>query len=195
MNYKELLDMLEIESPEEFEYFENIAALIEAEEKIEFEALAILLKNIDTKVLAQLLEEYFSEILNGVPDSATEFYTLLQTVGMSLAGMASAMTNEEDIALFCDELYRFKTWFVLDNCVNVRPENKAGSFNKVTPLEAIISARAEKFGGEGALEYDFEPALNYEIKDYVMSFTDMANVLEYEPENPEEQSMDGDLFI
>ena len=34
MDYNELLDMLEIESPDEFEYFEHFVSLIECDEEI-----------------------------------------------------------------------------------------------------------------------------------------------------------------
>lgn len=194
MNYDELLELLDIDEPSQFQYFENISELIETEEEYEFEDFALLIKNVDNKVLAELLDEYFTEILNGVPDSATEFYTLLQTIGMSLIGMANGVEEEEDVALLCDEIYRFRNWFTFDTCVNVRPENSGEQFKRVTPLEALISSRAEQFESEGALEYDFEPALNYELKDYVMSFRDVASAQDYDDMPNENGLEDGYLF-
>lgn len=39
MDRDELYELLDIEAPSDFEYFENLAALIECEEHIEFEEL------------------------------------------------------------------------------------------------------------------------------------------------------------
>lgn len=175
MNYEELLEMLDLDDPSGFEYFENLADLLECNEEISMSAIARLIKDVDNKVLAELLEEYFNEVLNGVPDSATEFYTLLQTIGLSMSGMAAGMIEEDDVTIFCEELDRFRNWYTEYGIVNVRPEGgDISDFRSVSPLEALSMARAEKLVSGEAYEYDFEPALDYELKDYVMSFSDVA---------------------
>ena len=70
MNYGELLELLEISSPEEFEYFENVADLIECERVIGEEALTELFAQINGSIFSELIENYFSELLEKIPDRA-----------------------------------------------------------------------------------------------------------------------------
>ena len=46
MKFEELLDILDIEGPEEFKFFENFSDLIECEEEVEYDALYSLIKSI-----------------------------------------------------------------------------------------------------------------------------------------------------
>ena len=62
MDKDELYELLDIEAPSDFEYFENLAALIECEEHIEFEELYALLKDVNKESLLTLISNYFEEI-------------------------------------------------------------------------------------------------------------------------------------
>ena len=63
-----LYELLDIDTPADFQYFENLAALLECEDEIDDQALAQLLEGVDKKTLAELLHNYFEEMTdNYVP--------------------------------------------------------------------------------------------------------------------------------
>ena len=170
-DYERLLEMLDIEDPSGFEYFENMADLIETEEEFSDEAIARLLIQVDGPGFAAILEEYFSELLKGVPDSETELYTLLQTIGLSLCGMSKTAEGEQK-AVFCDEFLRFKKWYTGEKSVAMREDG--GKFDPVSLMDALTFVREERLTPGKNYEFDFEDALEYELSDYVISFSDIA---------------------
>ena len=54
-----LYELLDIDTPADFQYFENLAALLECEDEIDDQVLAQLLEGVDKKTLAELLHNYF----------------------------------------------------------------------------------------------------------------------------------------
>lgn len=68
MNKRELYALLDIESPEEFEYFENLADYLECEEELDYTDVAELFNGVNKDVLAQLCDNYFEKY----PDSFRE---------------------------------------------------------------------------------------------------------------------------
>ena len=61
MDRDKLYEILDIESPDEFEYYENLSALLEADEMIDSDLILALLKEIELEKLADMLESYFDE--------------------------------------------------------------------------------------------------------------------------------------
>ena len=88
IEYKQLMKILEIAEPEEFEYFENMADLIECEYTISDAAIANLFRYVDGETLAELIENYFSDILEHLPENQDEIYLLINNIGMNLIGLA-----------------------------------------------------------------------------------------------------------
>ena len=72
MGIEEVLELLEIDSLDQFEHFEHLAELIECGEDISYDAFATLLQGVDTDGFSELLDKYFEEILQGIPDDAIE---------------------------------------------------------------------------------------------------------------------------
>ena len=87
MNKRELYALLDIESPEEFEYFENLADYLECEEELDYTDVAELFNGVNKDVLAQLCDNYFEEISGFVPGSQTEVFTILENIRRALVGM------------------------------------------------------------------------------------------------------------
>lgn len=187
----ELTELLELDAPEDFQYFENLADLIECDEEIPYELIYQLIKDVDFKKLSELLKQYFEEILENVPDSGTEIYTLLDTIGMSLTGMSAHMEEENDVVLFCEELDRFRRWYTKDSEVYMECEDD-GKSSHVTLAEAITNARIEKLEGS-SYAYDFEKCLDYDIKEYIVSFKDMMDLANDEEDAPFVSA--GDAFM
>ena len=80
MDIKQLMGYLDISSPGEFEYFENMADLFESDYEIDADTLNELFSSIDTEILSDLIMSYFEEIMENVPDTEIELYSLLKTI-------------------------------------------------------------------------------------------------------------------
>lgn len=171
MNYEDLMTYLDLEDPSELEYFETMADLIESEEYIEQEALFELFYNANKNKVSMLIDEYFEEISNGLPDDSDGIYSLLDQMRLCLIGLAENGIDESDIRLFTDEFSRFREWYVYESQVEVIPDEGPSGFQCVR--DAIATARAEKVGG-CEYRYDFEQALSYEIDSYTMSIAELA---------------------
>ncbi len=172
LNKEKLYQLLDIEEPEDFEYFENIAALLECEEEIEEEAFAQLVRDVDKKTLADLIYNYFEEVTEFVPDDAMELYTLLEHIKFSLMGMASQSEQENVLVNLIDEINRFRKWYSKES--QVLCTSFTGEEDGTVPLrDALVLARAEKLMGENYV-YDFSLCLDYPLEEYMMSFGDLA---------------------
>lgn len=172
MNFEELLDYLDLEEAAQFEYFEAMADLIESEDYIEQEALYQLFDDADKTMITELLEDYFEDILEGLPDASSEIYSLLHQIKVMLIGLSSNIEEESDLRLFTDEFHRFRNWYSHESDVELTPED-GGKKLYHTVRDAITAARLENLGGE-KYRYDFENALDYELDSYSMSFADLA---------------------
>lgn len=86
MDRDKLYEILDIESPDEFEYYENLSALLEADEMIDSDLILALLKEIELEKLADMLESYFDEWNKVIPDELAELYVTIDTVKLSIMG-------------------------------------------------------------------------------------------------------------
>ena len=190
MNYGELLELLEISSPEEFEYFENVADLIECERVIGEEALTELFAQIDGSIFSELIENYFSELLEKIPDRAIDIYTLIHTIGLSLAGLAKETgVKEGNASLLAEEFDRFRRWYMFDTAA-VITNLKSGECKTVPLSEALVTYRLETISGDEH-DYDFENCLDYPLTEYVISLSGIAEG-EYENRNREQEFYEHD---
>lgn len=175
MNLEKLLEYLDLEEAGQFEYFDNIADLVEADVEIPAESIYALFSEIEMSGFIELLNQYFEDILESVPEDSVELYTLLETVKMALVGMASNIEEEKDLILLADEFYRFRNWYSLDSKILVHQEEKDLTHEKELSLrDALTLSRMEKLGGE-KFEYTFDEAIDFEMDEYSMSFADLAS--------------------
>ena len=166
MNYKDLIEYLDIENGAELRYFEEIADLIESDEHIDYDAL---------------LDEYFNDITDGIPEDYSELFSLLEQIRMELTGVIRSISDDdpETFRNFTDRFYRFRNWYVYDSVVSVlvKEEEEAGIFGREyeqSVRDAIATARAGRLNGE-EYAFDFSMALDYDIDYYEMSFSDLIS--------------------
>lgn len=171
MDFEELLKYLDLEDVAEFEYFEAMADLMESEDYIEPEAMYKLFEGADKSMVSELLDDYFEDILEGLPENSGEIYSLLHQIKMSLMGMISGAEDENDIRKFTDEFYKFKNWYSHESEVRLSPDF-SGEDIYHSVRDAITASRLEKLGGE-KYSYDFEAALDYPLDSYTVSFSDL----------------------
>jgi hypothetical protein len=177
MDFDELLDLLEIESPDEFGYFEHFAALVECDEEIPYDLFFKILADVDTDTLIDITDNYFEDIFQGMPDDAIDIYTLLGTIRQALTGLAKNASSREERIAYVDELFKFRSWYMFDSLVHLRRLSDNAK-KDVTICEALSLARLEKLNEE-QFSYDFSDCLDYDIDEYCISI-DAALDEEYE---------------
>lgn len=179
MNYKELLVYLGIDSPEEFKFFEMMADIIESEEDIELEAIYQVFRDADKEDISSLLDDYFEEITNALPDDSDSMFSLLDQIRLLLIGLIDNAESDSDYRRFADEFNRFRIWYSYDSQVEILPDDEDEGFEDVQCLrDAITTARIDRLNGESH-RYNYDQALDYEIDSYTMSF---ANLMAAEDE-------------
>ncbi|MDR2087907.1 MAG: hypothetical protein LBP73_00950 [Clostridiales Family XIII bacterium] len=172
MDVDGLFALLEIESPEEFCFFEYYAELVESETDIPFEALRALFSAVDQRVLAELTEGYFEETLSGVPDDQTEFYTLLDSIGRNMTHLARRAENR-GLDVFTEEFLRFRRWYTTDRAV--RCENRDSRAQSETSVcEALTLSRLERLG-EPDYFFDFGDCMEYPLTASVHLLDELAD--------------------
>lgn len=181
MTKKEFYEILDIDSPEDFQYFENLAAFLECDEEPEYEDVACLVKEVDKKTLAQLIGDYFEEISDFIPDSETELYTVFDTVGRSLCGMAKNCDDETTEIKLIDEMERFRKWYSQESNAYLTALGSAKE-EVMTLRDALVCARLEALGGD-KYEYDFSECTEYPLDEYIISFGDMMAMGEEEEQD------------
>lgn len=167
MELDELMALLELDDPSEFEYFENFAEIAETDEEIPEETLFQLFSQVDPQTVSELITNYFEEILRAMPDDGTDAYLLLDNISRSLSGL---LVSEEERAkvYFSEELARFHRWYTKDSEVSCTSQETG--HEKLLPLrDALTLARLEKLDGEPH-GYDFTGCLDYEIDEFIMNF-------------------------
>ena len=173
MTLNELLEMLELEEASQFEYFENLSDLVESDEEVHSDILYQLFSDVEMEILADILGNYFDELMESVPDDAPEVYTLLDSVKMSLVGMSKNIGDETDLVRFAEQFADFRTWYSIESQVYICEVGSYTDEQCVTMRDALTFARAENLGGT-KYEYTFDEAMTLEIDEYVMSFADLA---------------------
>ncbi|MDR0853691.1 MAG: hypothetical protein LBN34_04925 [Clostridiales Family XIII bacterium] len=175
MELDELLALLDVDSPAELVYFEQYADLMENENDIPVETLSALVEEMDSDVLSEITDNYFDDMLGFIPDDAAELYTLIHTVGTTLASLAkTGETDAEDstLKMYAEELYKFRNW-LLDEGICVCTNTSTEEVKELNILEALISYRVSNLTDED-YQYDFSGALDYPIDEYIISLSALA---------------------
>lgn len=194
MDLNELFEIVDIESAEDFKYFDNFTALMESDDYIPAEVMYELFAEVDTDVLSELTDNYFEDIMEGVPEEEAELFTLLDNIKRVLKGYAENTDDERSIVLFTDEVSRFRNWYNFDTDVECQ-SRKDGSTRTVPVREALVLYRIEKLRADEYM-YDFSECLDYPLDEYVVSFTsDADGDTGYEPGNEEEELLNSDFLF
>lgn len=183
MDKQELLDLMDIEKGGDLKYFESFADLLEADEGYSSDDLYDALKGADIDLIKEFIESYFNQMQESIPAEETEFYTLFENLKNELYGLAETCASEcegeeYDRAFMelMEEIVRFHDWYVdpsLVNCVN----DETGEEEVLSVRDSLFRVRAEQFTDE-SYRFDFTDALDYELSEYVMQFSDLMGMVE-----------------
>ena len=160
MDKTTLYKKLDIESIDEFKFYENLAALLEEDDFIEENLIKDLIKEADKDMLEEHIDSFFEAFLGNLPEDETELYFIVDSIKRTMLGYLSDDMSADDINALAEEISRFRKWYVHDHNV----------FNRLNGEEICIrDARydivAAGFLGE-KYDYDFRTALDYELDGY-----------------------------
>lgn len=159
--------ILDIETADEFKYYENLAALLEEDEYIEENLIADLLRNVDMEMFSELMGSYFDAFLDHLPDNETDLYIMVESIGRVFEGLIYADMSDAGIAELAAEIVKFRKWYVHD----------LNAFNRLTGEETNIRDARYDIAAAGLLDeesdYDFRLALDYDIDGYDMRVSDL----------------------
>ena len=160
--------MLDIDKPSDFEYYENLETLLEADDYIEANLINDLYKDVEPSVLAELYNNYFEEFLKNIPDEESDFYIMVENISRVFQGLINNDMDEGQIAALADETIKFRKWYVFDN--NAFDMNKGIETNIRDARYDILAA---KLLGEKC-KFDFRTALDYELDGYDINIQDLV---------------------
>ncbi len=181
MDREKLYKLLDIEGPQDFEYFENIAALLECEDHISFDEIWTLLKDVDKDSLVLLINNYFEEVLEFLPGDDADFFLLIDKIRLALMGLARNSDDENILGNLAEEMNKFRIWYSSDSQV-ICQSILTNAEETYSLRDALVFARLEKIEGPGYF-YDFSLCSDYPLDEYIMSFGDVISAEEDEEEN------------
>ncbi len=161
MELSDLYFMLDMEEPEEFEYFEQLADLIECEDDIPFELLFTLFEDSPKDTLAELTGHYMKEFSDAVPRENEELIELAETITQRLQLLCEDLEDEQSLREYADEIDKFRRWYH-------QPDGALVDGKPCSIMDALAEHRAERLGGRKH-DYDFPGVLRYELRELTLS--------------------------
>ena len=170
MDKTRLYHILDIDTADEFQYYENLAALLEEDEFIEENLIKDLVKEVDKERLAESLDSYFEEFLRHIPESENELYIVVDAIKRVFEGMVFEEMDDHEINELSAEIAKFRKWYIHD----------LNAFNKLNGSECNVrDARydivAARLMGEDS-DYDFRTALDYELEGFNVRLADIVDL-------------------
>ena len=157
MTLAKLFKQLEMDTPEDLEYCEQLADLLEMDEDIPFDLFYIALSKIDPQTAGDLIENYFEDLTNAVPDEANEMVSLVDSVEQNLLLLAADLDQDEVRRSFAEQLFKFRSWYK-------DPEMAEIDGAPASPFTAVLQAREDKLAG-GSHKIAFTGCGDYELDD------------------------------
>ena len=188
MDRNTFYDLVDIETPEDFKFYDNIENLIESDEEWDIDNLSPLLIEIPNDVMTELIDEYFTSLLDRLPDDETDLYTLIYNVSRTMKSVlnvdviSSEFGNENsDIEKehannpkrrLSYELKKFSDWFSRENLVDIKDLENGKEFK--APLRDVLGMITLEKLGIGSYSYNFDDCNDYELDEYILNFSDFA---------------------
>lgn len=192
MDKKTFYELVDIETPDDFKFYDNIENLIESDEEWDIDILSPLLSELPSNLIAELIDEYFNNLLDRLPDDETDLYTLIYNVSRTMKGILNSDCTDSDCDsdygnenanwekdIFNDtkrrlayELKKFSDWFSKENLVDVK--NLENGIESMAPLRDVLGMITLEKLGMGSYSYNFDGCNGYELDEYILNFSDLA---------------------
>ncbi len=157
MTLAKLFKALDMETPEDMEYFEQFADLMEMDEDIPFDLFYIALSKVDAETAGDLVENYFEDLTTAIPDDANEMVSLVDSVEQNLLLLAADLDQDDVRRSFAQQLHKFRVWYQ-------DPEGAEVDGKETSPFLAVLQAREDRLSGESH-SIDFPSCADYELDD------------------------------
>ena len=157
MTLAKLFAALEMDTAEDMEYFEQFADLLEMDEDIPFDLFFIALSKVDAETAGDLVENYFEDLTQAVPDDANEMVSLVDSVEQNLLLLASDLDQDEVRRSFAQQLHKFRVWYK-------DPEGAEIDGKETSPFLAVLQAREDRLSGESH-KIEFTSCDGYDLDD------------------------------
>ena len=181
MTKEELLELLDIEHGSEFTYYENIAELLEAEVEIGADPILQVLKEVDFKVFAEILESYFFDIMDKMPQDDVDIYNILESTKRTMIALAEASGKEDDsledetgesaiyrLAEFIDSFHNY--YSLQPNCqVKDRDTGKT----EIKPLRDALSDNRLAILYNKEYDFNFDDAKDFNLDEFIVGIGDL----------------------
>lgn len=167
MDKVRLYRILDIDSAEEFRYYENLAALLEADEFIEENLIRDLIRSADKSLLSEHMDSFFEELLKHLPDSENELYISVESLKRAFDGMIFEGMGDSELSGLASEIARFRKWYVHDLNAFDRIRGEDASVR-----DAVYEIAAARLLGDES-DFDFRKALDYGLDGFDIRLSDM----------------------
>ena len=170
MDRDRLFEKLDIDSPEEFRFYENFDALVEEEEHIEEELIKEVLSHADAELLSDHVDSFFESFLGNIPDDETELYIIVESFKNNISALIFEDMNDEDVSELAKDIYKFRNWYAIEH--NAKDE-KSGEELSVRDARYEIAA-ARLLGDEVSI--DFGRAITSGPDSYGIRISELAAI-------------------
>lgn len=160
MTLSQVYELLEMEGPEDFEYFEQLADLVECQEDIEFDILYTVLSQVTDADAGELVENYFDELTNALPDDENDIVSIIDSISQNLMLLAEDLDQGKVRVEFVHRIESFRNWFH-------KPDGAMVDGNPVSLFEAVTMLREDRLNGDHR-SYNFENSCDYKLEDASM---------------------------
>ena len=156
-----MYELLEIDTPEDMGYFEQLADLLETEGYIDEDLFADALSKVEAETAGDFAENYIKEITDALPESGAEDLTeCLESMTQRLQLLAQDIEDKQARADFTVEMYKFRNWLHKESGTKIDGQ-------PATMLQAITELRASKMG---LVKHDFSLFLFPELVPEELSY-------------------------
>ncbi|MCI5698376.1 MAG: hypothetical protein MR269_05040 [Clostridiales bacterium] len=174
MNREKFYELADIETPEDFKFYDNVENLVEADEQWDADLLWSVISEVDGDTLKEIFKEYFQSLMEKLPEDNTELYTLIYNTGRAITGLAGAGESDrvDNLRRLSEELERFSGWFSRDSKIEIQDVD-SGDVSSMPLRDALAYMSLEKLG-MGNYIFNFDGVLDYEVDEYVINLMDWS---------------------
>ncbi len=156
MKIDELYSLIDIETPSDFKYYENLELLLENDKKIDSYLLEELFYSLNWEKLIDLFKSYFDEVIRILPDNEDDLYIKFDVIKRKFLGILEREKDRENVKILVSEIESFKKWFIEDRLVKCNDDKNASIY------DAIYDIYASKLLNNDC-KYDFSNINEYKI--------------------------------
>ena len=158
MDRENLMQMLEMDEPSDFEYFEQYADLVETKEAIEYDDFYYVISGAEKDTIAEITVNFFEELEKFIPNGSDDIFEIVDNVANNLKLLSNDFDSQEFKKDYIQKLFTFHEWYT-------KPGGAKVDGKECAIVDAIFEYRAQKLDNTEH-SYDFSDSLDYDF-DYL----------------------------